>query len=109
MATCRCSITPGATYFFTVNTDRRQAVLTDEPVYHALQKAMRDLKALHPFVTNVFVVLPDHLHCILTLPPGDADYPRRWNMIKRQVCQATRTSVPSRLSESRSARGELGL
>jgi putative transposase len=28
------------------------------------------------------VVLPDHLHCLWTLPPGDADFPVRWRKIK---------------------------
>jgi putative transposase len=28
------------------------------------------------------VLLPGHLHCIWTLPPGDHDYPMRWNAIK---------------------------
>jgi putative transposase len=28
------------------------------------------------------VVLPDHLHCIWTLPPGDDDFPNRWKAIK---------------------------
>ncbi len=109
MATFRRSITPGATYFFTLNTDRRQAVLTEEPFYRALQSAMRDVKSTHPFVTNAFVVLPDHLHCIWTLPPGDADYSRRWSMIKRLVSQTTRATLRQSLSASRRARGELGL
>jgi putative transposase len=28
------------------------------------------------------VVLPDHLHCVWTLPPEDADYASRWKNIK---------------------------
>ncbi|GAN78027.1 REP-associated tyrosine transposase [Acidisphaera rubrifaciens] len=27
-------------------------------------------------------MLPDHLHCLWTLPPDDADFPTRWRMIK---------------------------
>ncbi|MCL4315388.1 MAG: hypothetical protein M1527_00675 [Gammaproteobacteria bacterium] len=41
MATYRRSITPGATYFFTVNTHLRQPVLTNEPFYQALKRAIR--------------------------------------------------------------------
>jgi len=33
------------------------------------------------------VVLPDHLHCVWTLPRGDADYPTRWRLIKTWVTQ----------------------
>ncbi len=29
------------------------------------------------------VVLPDHLHCIWTLPPGDAYFAARWRLISR--------------------------
>ena len=109
MATFRRSITPGATYFFTVNTHGRQRVLTEEPCYHALQNAIRDVKAKYPFITNAFVVLPDHLHCMWTLPPGDADYSRRWNLIKRLVSQAASAGLQKHLSASRRTRGELGL
>jgi putative transposase len=31
------------------------------------------------------VLLPDHLHCIWTLPPDDAKFGKRWAMIKRFV------------------------
>jgi putative transposase len=31
-----------------------------------------------PFRINAWVVLPDHLHWLCTLPEGDADYPSRW-------------------------------
>jgi putative transposase len=34
------------------------------------------------------VVLPDHLHCLWTLPPGDADYSRRWKAIKTAFAKA---------------------
>jgi len=37
------------------------------------------------FVADAWVLLPDHLHCIWTLPPDDADFPVRWNLIKRKV------------------------
>ena len=109
MATFRRSTTPGATYFFTLNTYGRQRVLTEEPFYRALKNAMRDVKAKHPFITNAFVVLPDHMHWLWTLPPGDADYSRRWSMIKRLVSQATSAALEKRLSASRRTRAELGL
>ena len=28
------------------------------------------------------MVLPDHMHCVWTLPEGDADVPGRWRAIK---------------------------
>ena len=31
-----------------------------------------------PFEMPVMVLLPEHLHCIWTLPPDDDDFPARW-------------------------------
>ncbi|MDO9446629.1 MAG: transposase, partial [Candidatus Nitrotoga sp.] len=43
-----------------------------------------------PFVIDAWVVLPDHLHCVWTLPEGDADFSTRWMIIKRAVSLACR-------------------
>lgn len=109
MATFRRSITPGATYFFTVVTQQRRAVLTAEPFYAALKNAIRLVKADHPFQIDAFVLLPDHLHCIWTLPAGDADYAMRWNKIKRLVSQATIDARAGSVNASHCKRRELGL
>lgn len=95
MATFRRSRVPGATYFFTVNTDRRQAVLTEPRVYHALKESLRAVMSTRPFAIEAFVVLPDHLHCIWTLPENDANYAARWNIIKRRVSQQVRGLITS--------------
>ena len=71
----------GATYFFTLNlAERQRTLLTDHIV--TLRSVMRNVKQHHPFYMDAIVILPDHLHCILTLPPEDSDYPMRWNLIK---------------------------
>lgn len=108
MATFRRSTTPGATYFFTVTTHHRQKFLTQPPYYQALKAALRDVKRRYPFTIDAFVLLPDHLHCIWTLPEHDADYSTRWNIIKRQVSQQTRELKSNSLSESQLRRNELG-
>ncbi len=109
MATCRRSTVPGATYFFTLNTYQRQKLLTEAPFYLALKQGLRALRTKYPFTIEAFVLLPDHLHCIWTLPENDADYPRRWNIIKRGVSQPTRDFMTAPLTRSRQRRGELGL
>lgn len=109
MATCRRSTTPGAMYFFTLNTYRRQRVLTERPIYAALKQSIRTVKEIHPFTIEAFVLLPDHLHCIWTLPKHDAGYGVRWNMIKREVSLNTRDIITMPLTPSRQKRGELGL
>ena len=44
--------------------------------------AFRKVRTTHPFHVDALVVLPDHLHCIWALPPGDADFATRWRFIK---------------------------
>lgn len=109
MATFRRALTPGATYFFTVNTYRRQAVLTEPAFYQALKHSIRTVRQAHPFQIDAFVLLPDHLHFMWTLPQGDADYALRWNIIKRLVSQQTRQLLAENSSPSRSKRSELSL
>jgi putative transposase len=74
--------TPGGTYFFTVVTYRRQEILCKPDNIDILRTAFRTVKTIQPFTIDAFVLLPDHLHCIWTLPPDDKDYPQRWNRIK---------------------------
>lgn len=109
MATFRRSTVPGATYFFTVNTYQRQPVLTQPPFYAALKESVRSVISERPFIIEAFVLLPDHLHCIWTLPDNDADYATRRSMIKRRVSQKVRDLVEPPRSQSRQVRGELGL
>ena len=85
MSRYRRAKTVGATYFFTQVTFRRQSILCDASVRHALRTAIVSVRENHPFTIDTRMLLTDHLHCIWTLPPGDADYATRWSMIKRQV------------------------
>jgi putative transposase len=85
MSNYRRAYTPGGTYFFTVVTYERKPLLTLEPVRTALREAIRTVKEIYPFTIDAFVLLPNHLHCIWTLPPDDKDYSRRWSIIKRTV------------------------
>jgi len=82
MVQTRRHFVPDVTHFFTVAlADRRCASLTDR--IDALGKAFRQCRALRSFETIAIVVLPAHLHCVWTLPAGDADYSTRWSLIKR--------------------------
>jgi putative transposase len=63
---------PGGTYFFTVNLlERRRTLLVDRVA--TLRDAFRAARAARPFEMIAVVVLPDHLHCLWSLPPNDAD------------------------------------
>ncbi len=78
---------PGGTYFFTVTTRDRVPVLVDGAVRDALRSAIRETMTRWPFAIDAWVLLPDHLHCLWTLPEDDADFSKRWSTIKRLVSQ----------------------
>lgn len=100
----------GGTYFFTVNTFRRLPVLTEAPVRVALREAIHHTRARYSFDIEAWVLVPDHLHCVWTLPEGDADFSIRWSMIKRYVSKECGASFGAKeLSDSGNKRHESGL
>jgi putative transposase len=102
----------GGTYFFTVNTFRRQPILTAPRVRLCLHEAIIRARRTRPFRIDAWVLLPDHLHCIWTLPPEDGDFSSRWGFIKRfvsQPCKDTMGVATERLSASRRRRKETGI
>ncbi len=90
MSRYRRAAVAGGSYFFTVVTYRRQPILCDVAVREALRAAISTVRASRPFTIDAWVLLPDHLHCIWTLPEGDADFSTRWMQIKRLVSIACR-------------------
>ena len=78
---------PGGTYFFTVNLLERRSRLLVEHV-DVLRESVRQAKHRMPFHIDAWVVLPEHLHCIWTLPPGDDDYSGRWRAIKKSFSKS---------------------
>ena len=66
----------GGTYFFTVTlADRRSSALVDH--VSSLRTAFRVARQERPIALDAIVILPDHLHAILTLPEGDANFAGR--------------------------------
>lgn len=78
----RRTFIPGGCYFFTVVTHQRRKLFTCDASVDLLRHAFRKVKRKHPFSIDAIVILPDHLHCIWTLPPGDVDFSSRWRLIK---------------------------
>ena len=98
---------PGGTYFFTVNLLERSG--NDLLVRHIdlLRESVRTVRASHPFTIHAWVVLPDHLHCVIELPIGDADFALRWRLMKSHFSKSLpRTET---LSATRLRRGERGI
>ncbi|WP_345302070.1 REP-associated tyrosine transposase [Lysobacter hankyongensis] len=87
MPNYRRRLVPGGTYFFTVAVvDRRTAILSER--IDALSHAFRVVRAWRPFAMPACVVLPDHPHCLWSLPEGGADFPARWNRIKGEFSRS---------------------
>jgi len=97
---------PGGTFFFTVALlERRRRLLTER--IDTLRQCFTDVRRAKPFRADAIVVLPDHLHCIWTLPTGDADFSSRWHAIKAGFAGAIEPG--ERLSERRLRKGERGI
>ena len=97
---------PGGTYFFTVNLlERRERLLVEH--IDALRDAVRQVRAQRSFHIDAWVVLPDHMHCVWTLLPGDVDYSSRWKAIK--IAFAKTLPRIERLSAVRERKGERGI
>ncbi len=82
MSNYRRSLVLGGTYFFTVNLQNRSLTLLVDHI-DALRSAVKIVQKKKPFQINAWVVLPDHLHTIWTMPEGDNDYSSRWRDIKK--------------------------
>jgi putative transposase len=96
----------GGCYFFTVNLlERKKQLLTENITL--LRHAFRTVKQQRPFHIDAIVILPDHLHCVLTLPENDDDYSGRWRAIKKIFTkQLPKTEY---LSKTRIKRHERGI
>lgn len=106
MADYRRAWCPGGTYFFTVNLLRRQG--NDLLIRHIglLRSVVSSVQQRHPFRIHGWVVLPEHLHCVIELPPNDADFATRWRLIKMGFSKGLpRTENLSAISIRRGERG----
>jgi putative transposase len=107
MRTYRRVWSAGGTYFFTLVLAERRG--NDLLVRHvdALREALRLTKRDWPFAIDGICILPDHLHCIWTLPDGDADFATRWSLVKQRFSRAV--PVGESVSTSRRRKGERGV
>lgn len=96
----------GGTYLFTVTlADRRSALLVEriDDLRRAWAATIRD----HPLRCDAMVILPDHLHAVWTLPPGDSDYSERWRKIKHRFSRYVGARSPH--APSKRAKRETGI
>ncbi len=106
MPNYRRHLLPGGTYFFTVTLlDRRSRLLITEIA--ALREAVCQTRAKSPFHIGAWVVLPEHMHCMWTLPADDYDYSGRWRSIKTLFSKSLPTTEFQ--SPANLHRGERGI
>jgi putative transposase len=80
----------GRVWFFTVVTRLGKPIFTDARARLCLARAIVECRRRFPIRVDAWVVMPDHLHAVWTLPDADRDYSRRWSMIKRRFTQQYR-------------------
>ncbi|MDQ7084302.1 MAG: transposase [Sulfurovum sp.] len=69
----------GYSYFFTIVTHRREPILIDN--IELLRESFRESKQFFDYSIDAIVILPDHLHMILS-PKNVEEYPRIIKAIK---------------------------
>ena len=98
---------PGGTWFFTINLLNRKN--NDMLVRHIdhFRRVVREVKQNHPFIIHGWVVLPDHMHCVIQLPHEDSNFTLRWRLIKAGFSKSL--PVTEFRSRVRKRRGERGI
>ena len=84
MPNYRRAFVPGGSFFFTLVTNRRARLFSEPRGRILLGSMFRRCQLKWPFTINALVLLPEHLHAIWSLPPGDDEYPKRWGWIKKE-------------------------
>lgn len=97
---------PGGTYFFTVRLQDPQCDLLTDRI-DVLRSATRLCIKRWPFEIAGAVVLPNKLHMIWSLPPGDAAFSKRWRLIKSTFSR--HVPAPDYIAPSQQKRGEKGI
>ena len=100
------STAKGATFFFTLVTYNRQPLLCHEENIRLLREAFHRVMQKHPFIIDACVALPDHLHCIWTLPPEDSNYPLRRRQVKSYFSRHCNVAYKGEQTASQRDRGE---
>jgi putative transposase len=98
----------GGTYCFTAVTYNRLPILDSPKSRSILHSAWMDVNKRFPFTTIAVCLMPDHLHCIWTLPEGDSNYSVRWKEIKRLYTKGflQKIGTDQKVNESRQKRKE---
>lgn len=78
----RRSHVPGGTYFFTLVTQNRNTIFSRTDNCLLFMDAIHYVQQNHPFNLVAYVLLPDHIHMLWTLPENDTRYSERLRLVK---------------------------
>ena len=111
MSDYRRFFVPGGTYFLTVVTYARRPILTTDHGRLFLRQAIESVRQQHPFSLVATVLIPDHWHLVMQLPPGEGRYSLRMKQIKAAFSDSwLAAGLPeANVTESQSRRGERGI
>ncbi len=102
----RRAFVPGGTWFFTVNLLQRQNNDLLVRKIELLRDVVHKVRTKHPFAIDAWVVLPEHMHCVLSLPVDDSDFSLRWRLIKSDFSRALpKTEIISAVRKKYKERG----
>jgi putative transposase len=101
----------GGTFFLTLVTEGRSPIFLVENARLMLRDAIERCRTLRPFSLNAIVLLPEHLHILITLPENDADFSRRVASIKSHFTRSYLAGggVEQARSSSRHRQGARGV
>ena len=102
----RRAFTPGGTFFFTLVTEGRRPIFAAAGAIDTLRQAFWEVRQSRPFDIDAAVIMPDHLHCIWTLPSDDADFATRWRLIKTWFTKHCSPALRAEPNPARTAKRE---
>ena len=105
MSDYRRFFVPGGTYFFTLVAYQRRPRFAQPSDVQRLRDAVAFVQREQPFRFLAAVILPDHMHFVWTLPPGDSDYSRRIGRMKVHFTRSCDTAaIPRRVGTAHGIR-----
>ncbi|WP_184675618.1 REP-associated tyrosine transposase [Algisphaera agarilytica] len=73
---------PGVTYFVTIMTHQRRAIFSNDSSVQLWREAIRQSQQVFPFDVLAGVVLPNHVHLLISLPACEGDLSKRVGLCK---------------------------
>jgi putative transposase len=102
----RRAFIPGGSFFFTLVTQGRRPIFTFNETVAVLRNAFKTVRASRPFEIDAIVIMPEHLYCIWTLPPNDANFATRWRLIKTWFTKHADPLLRAPIDSARSHKSE---